>query len=184
MTSNSRPKQDLALHAYLQQSLEARPVRDPPQTHRHIPAVPDLRFEYSYLRSIARYVHVERSKPDEVVVDRKGKGRAVEASQLEMVESFPGEVVQVQWARVLWITARDQALMPLLQGVIWGVVGPFVGPAMAVASARFSEWWGRGAGRRAGAPSHEGGGVGWLRDWIAGLTTPSITTPHGITFTR
>ncbi|KAH9939557.1 hypothetical protein B0H21DRAFT_756510 [Amylocystis lapponica] len=176
-------KQDLELHyKYLKKSLEEQTTREhPPTTHRRIPTLPDLRFEYSYLRSVARYVHVERQTP----ADPKGKGKAVvEEVEESGVVSAPSEVIEIQWGRVLWITTRDQVISPLLQGALWGVVGHFLRPMMAVAGASISEWWTRGAGRPKGAPSHEGGGVGWLRNWIASFTTPSISTSHGITFSR
>ena len=42
---------------------------------RRIPPVPDLRFEYSYLRSVRQYVQLERPAPPQT--SEKGKEKAV-----------------------------------------------------------------------------------------------------------
>lgn len=81
-------------------------------SHLHIPAIPDLRFEHSYLRSIAPYVQTRRvtlghasEKPVSTVHDSNG---------------FL-EVAGIDWRKVAWITIRDQLISPLLQGAIWRV---------------------------------------------------------------
>lgn len=68
----------------------------------HISTIPDLRFEQSYLKSIAPYLRTRTI--------------ATDAGEHEAVE-----IVSVQWGNVLWITARDQIISPLLQGTIWWV---------------------------------------------------------------
>lgn len=75
--------------------------------------IPDLRFEYTYLKRIVPYVHVQRRGED------KGKGKEGE----ETAESAEGgqEVVTVEWGKVIWITTRDQVISPLLQGALWYV---------------------------------------------------------------
>ena len=95
------------------------------QERRRIPPVPDLRFEYSYTRSVAPYVHLERPAGD------KGKERAVgageEGEEEEGGEGRVGhevagaEIMRVQWGRVLWITMRDQVISLFLQGALWCV---------------------------------------------------------------
>ena len=40
----------------------------------------------------------------------------------QAVGAYAGEVVRVQWGRVIWITTRDQVLSPLLQGAVWCVL--------------------------------------------------------------
>ena len=57
-------------------------------------AIPDLRFEKSYTRTIEKYVHV---KP--------GTGK--------------DEEVEIAWKQVLWITIKDQCISPLIQGAVW-----------------------------------------------------------------
>ena len=95
---------------------------EPHQSPRHHgPSVPDLRFEYSYLRSIRPLVHVERVTPP---TDEKGKGKekAVEddeeGSQVVKLE----ETVTVDWGRLVWVTTRDQVLSPFIQGAAWCVL--------------------------------------------------------------
>lgn len=83
---------------------------------RRIPPVPDLRFEYSYLRSVSQYVHLERPSPS-----GKGKGKEDEAADNEG-GATGSEVVRVEWGHILWITTRDQLISPLLQGALWYVI--------------------------------------------------------------
>lgn len=68
---------------------------------KHVVVIPDLRFERSYLKSIAPYVRTRR------VSDGAAGGSEVR------------EVVDIKWNKVLWITVRDQLVSPLLQGAIW-----------------------------------------------------------------
>lgn len=99
----------------------------PSHPHRR-PAVPDLRFEHSYIRSIAPYVHVEHRPPASAspapkTHDLKGKAKAVEFvdDAEHEVTLEPREDIRIQWTQVLWITCRDQVLSPFLQGAIWYV---------------------------------------------------------------
>lgn len=74
-----------------------------------LPAIPDLRFEQSYLKSIAPFVHTRRvggSAEGEKAGGADGAG-----------EEGHVEVVAVEWSRVAWVTTRDQLLSPLLQGI-------------------------------------------------------------------
>lgn len=71
---------------------------------KHVAVIPDLRFERSYLKSIAPYVRTRR-----VAAGADGIGEA-------------REVVDVEWKKVLWITARDQLFSPLVQGSLWSVL--------------------------------------------------------------
>lgn len=88
---------------------------------RRIPPVPDLRFEYSYTRSVSQYVHVERVPAPS---REKGKERAVDGGEDQDIGVVleAGEVVRVDWGRVIWITTRDQVISPLLQGALWCVI--------------------------------------------------------------
>jgi len=66
----------------------------------------DLRFEQTYLKSIAPHVHLTTPASDE----REKRGDLVrpEAQRLE-----------IKWGMVIWITTRDQVLAPMFQGMIW-----------------------------------------------------------------
>ena len=83
---------------------------------RRIPPVPDLRFEYSYVRSVAPFVHIDST-------GASGKGKEKETSESDVLPAThsAGEVVRVEWGKVLWITTRDQLISPLLQGALWCV---------------------------------------------------------------
>ncbi|TBU27017.1 hypothetical protein BD311DRAFT_666390 [Dichomitus squalens] len=145
---------------------------------RRIPPVPDLRFEYSYLRSVGQYVHLER--PNQTRSSEKGKEKAadVEEEQEESAATGSGEVLHVQWGRILWITTRDQLLSPLLQGALWGVASHFLRPLGAMLGAHIRAWWRKGATRK-DAP--EGNVAQWLRSTIGSILTPSAaqTSLHG-----
>ena len=92
---------------------------------RRIPPVPDMRFEYSYLRGVRQYVQLER--PPRPTASEKGKERATnideedEVQEEEEQEPGVGQIVQVQWGWILWITTLDQVISPLLQGAFWCV---------------------------------------------------------------
>ncbi|KAI0322918.1 hypothetical protein OF83DRAFT_273642 [Amylostereum chailletii] len=62
--------------------------------------VPDLRFEPTFMKKIGPYVHVTRAN----------------ASHTSPTESDP--VVRIEWSKVIWITAKDQVISPLLQGAL------------------------------------------------------------------
>ncbi|KAI0729836.1 hypothetical protein C8Q72DRAFT_883931 [Fomitopsis betulina] len=154
-----------ALHLQ-QEYLEKSGHRDASLLPRRVPAVPDLRFEQSYLTSIRPYVHFERSLEGQTTADGKGKGKVVD---IQVDAPVAAEVITIQWGRVAWITTRDQILSPLLQGTVRGLAGVFLTPFLAEAGAKFRTWWGKGA-FRADRPAQEGQGVGWLRNWAGSLT--------------
>lgn len=92
---------------------------------RRIPPVPDLRFEYSYTRSVSQYVHVDRVPPPS---SEKGKEKATDGDEEQdssAVAVGAGELVRVDWGRVIWITTRDQVISPLVQGALWCVTCSF-----------------------------------------------------------
>lgn len=163
------------------------PAHPYPPTPTHRPrAVPDLRFEHSYVRSIAPYVRVERPVPTSTFVDTKGKAR--EDADAVMAH----EEISVQWKRLLWVTCRDQVLSPFVQGAVWyvlsllystlfygvayaawtdrGVVSHYLRPAMAL----FARWWQRGESPK--GKGKDGGGVQWLKRWIGSLKSESAGT--------
>ena len=103
--------------------------------HSRLPVIPDLRFEYSYLRSVRPFVRIERSTSASVLTDTQPIDPAHEyerinipGDQKETEEDdktlFPtpipaSEIIHVQWGNVIWITVRDQVISPLLQGALW-----------------------------------------------------------------
>ncbi|TEB21359.1 hypothetical protein FA13DRAFT_1716971 [Coprinellus micaceus] len=113
---------------------------------RLVPAIPDLRFEYSYLRSIKPYVKITRTTEVQPVRQGPSKGgseslgvgddddrsyekvqfsdKEVEEVKESGVVSLTKEVIEVQWGKVLWATTRDQLLSPLIQGALWYVPRP------------------------------------------------------------
>ena len=67
-------------------------------------------------------MQLERPTPPQR--SEKGKEKAVdvdEEPEEQLAVAGGGEVVHVQWGRILWITTRDQILSPLLQGALWCV---------------------------------------------------------------
>lgn len=68
----------------------------------------DLRFEQTYLKSIAPHVRLTTPVPDES--EKRGDLVGPQGRRLE-----------IKWARVVWITTRDQVLTPMFQGMIWWV---------------------------------------------------------------
>lgn len=76
-----------------------------------LPPVPDLRFEYTYLKNIRQHVHIERKWSRSELEDNT-----------ELPESSSViEIVHVDWGSVFWITIKEQFMSPLLQGTIWCV---------------------------------------------------------------
>lgn len=68
-------------------------------------SVPDLRFEYGFLKSVRPYFQLRRTTS-------KGKEKETGAA---------GDVLEIQWGDIAWVTARDQVLSPLVQGALWYV---------------------------------------------------------------
>jgi hypothetical protein len=93
-----------------------------------LPAIPDLRFEQSYLKSINGFVHVEEASPELEVVDEGGKSKE-KAQEDEQASTIKRDVrpivdsshhlVKIEWSQVIWVTTRDQVISPLLQGALW-----------------------------------------------------------------
>jgi hypothetical protein len=75
-------------------------------------SVPDLRFEYGFLKSVRPYFRL-RSGSD----NSKGKER----QEADEGRSGPVDALEIQWLDVAWVTTRDQVLSPLAQGALWCV---------------------------------------------------------------
>ncbi|KAN0120557.1 hypothetical protein V8E52_004384 [Russula decolorans] len=65
------------------------------------------------------------------------------------------------WQSIVWITIRDHAISPLLQGALWGTASVFV-PLL-----RPLMWW--RYPRDNSRPQKEGSVVGWLRQWARSI---------------
>lgn len=80
---------------------EAKPLR----------AVPDLRFEQSYMRSIKPYIHLE-PRPE---------GHSAHAVKLDVMPVVDSErqIARLEWGQLIWVTTRDQVISPFLQGALW-----------------------------------------------------------------
>ncbi|KII84273.1 hypothetical protein PLICRDRAFT_358975 [Plicaturopsis crispa FD-325 SS-3] len=128
-----------------------------------LPVIPDLRFEQSYLRSIAAYVHV--SPGDET--HAKDAAWRRESGEVAALPSPAHRVVSIDWGNVVWVTARDQVLSPLLQGALWGVASQYLRPLLSLAGAQFRSLFNAGGSKH--LPSREGSGTGWLRERLHGL---------------
>ena len=134
--------------------------------HSPASAIPDLRFEPTFMKKISPYVHVHRSN----ITNAKGE-----------------EVVRVEWSKVLWVTTRDQILSPFIQGALWyvadlqllrllhknlrlvsqrGTASIFLHPLLLSLRAQLSQWW---PAYRQPPAGHEGRGAGWLRNWAHSL---------------
>lgn len=111
-------------------------------SHRHsraeLSVIPDLRYEYSYLNSIRRFVNLERISND-VSPESSRRNQLSEEKLLDsyedleerelkasLEEQLPAqqstalvELVHVQWTNVFWFTTRDQIITPFLQGALW-----------------------------------------------------------------
>ncbi|TFK32341.1 hypothetical protein BDQ12DRAFT_638886 [Crucibulum laeve] len=159
------------------QPKHARPEHDTTHPHRaRLPVIPDLRFEHSYLRSIRPYIQVRKlsnsensqkrreesedepgyEKVDLSIVD-KGKGKELEPTAIPAVV---GEVVDIQWNKVIWITTRDQVISPLLQGALWALASYFLTPFVAQLGGKV------GGYVRSKIHPREGGGITWLRNTV------------------
>lgn len=107
----------------------------PVDKHAHnprsrLPVIPDLRFEYSYLRSIRPYIQLERFTSSSAPTDARLEDHEYETINIPGDEREPkgnhkisvsptSEIIHVQWGKVIWITVRDQVVSPLLQGALW-----------------------------------------------------------------
>lgn len=68
----------------------------------------DLRFEQTYLKSIAPHVRLTTPVPDE----NEKRGDLVQPQSQRL---------DIKWGKVIWITTRDQVFAPMFQGIIWWV---------------------------------------------------------------
>ncbi|KAF8635470.1 hypothetical protein AX15_000443 [Amanita polypyramis BW_CC] len=126
---------------------------------RH-PPIPDFRFEFSYLKSIGPYIqhHLPprwTQQPNRHINESDEEGCASDDSS----DAPAGDELVVRWRSVVWVTVRDQLMIPLIQGILWGVLRCCF-PSALIAGNR--AW-------RALKPHKEGSAVRWLRNWVQGL---------------
>ncbi|KAJ7040730.1 hypothetical protein C8F04DRAFT_911149, partial [Mycena alexandri] len=119
----------------------AEPEQDHPR-RAALSTIPDLRFEYGFLRSVRPYFRLRNNNSDS-----KGKGKEKET----VTDS--SDTLEIQWRDVAWVTTRDQVLSPLLQGALWAIAGYFLTPFVGRA--------------RSFVPTPPEGGIAkWLRSWV------------------
>ncbi|KIM86700.1 hypothetical protein PILCRDRAFT_4595 [Piloderma croceum F 1598] len=139
-----------------------------------LPAIPDLRFEQSYLKSIKGFVHVEEVSLELGTVDEKGKKKAGSLREDDeqralIIRRDAGPIVdsshrlvRVDWSQVVWVTTRDQVISPLLQGALWGVASHFLRPFLSLVGSRIRGFL------PSASPDHMRE-PGWWKWWIRGL---------------
>lgn len=79
-------------------------------THGTIP-LPDLRFEKTYTKSIRPYVHLDSPAS-------RADSSLDQARATLLASGAEGEVITIEWGKVIWITLRDQVISPFLQGAV------------------------------------------------------------------
>ena len=169
-----------------------------PDSRSRLPVIPDLRFEYGYLRSVLPYIQIERSTSASVLTDVHSVDPAHEYERINMpgdqetegndktlfpTPILPSEIIHVQWGRVIWITVRDQVVSPLLQGALWLVFFFETLPLCSILDDAFDRAlasyyitpFSAQLGSKVGTfvheriPTKEGSAVGWLRSWAKSL---------------
>ena len=90
------------------------------QSHPRPPAIPDLRFEQSYLLSIKSFIHsatpplpASPPKQGDMKKQRHNDERLATGSLALVdsgvnVQSTYGAPITIDWSGLLWVTARDQ----------------------------------------------------------------------------
>jgi len=141
-----------------------------PNSRPHLPVIPDLRFEYSYLRRVRPYVQIERSASASVVheyerINIPGDQKETEGNDKTLSptpRAIPAsEIIHVRWEKIIWITVRDQVVSPLLQGALWALASYYITPFSARLGSKMRtfvyEYFFRPV-------------FGWIFGWIRGWT--------------
>ncbi|KAF5310873.1 hypothetical protein D9619_007877 [Psilocybe cf. subviscida] len=151
--------------------------KDRPRRHHEdrprLPDIPDLRFEYSYVRSVRRFVQVERvSQPQSAEQEEYEAVDALHHQEKSGEVSLrpPSEVITVQWGKVFWVTIRDQVISPFVQGTLWALASYYLSPVSAQVGSRLGTYV------HQKLPSKEGMGISWLRNKMqsVGLSRKNI----------
>ncbi|KAG8747729.1 hypothetical protein FRC10_011857 [Ceratobasidium sp. 414] len=115
---------------------EARPGALP------IRALPDLRFEQSYLLSLKPFVHIRSEEtPGDSNSGTRGTVEKPTVENTALAEPLGLDIAvhsagvarygvpeRVEWGKIAWVTTRDQIISPLLQGAVWGTASLFLAP--------------------------------------------------------
>lgn len=157
-------------------------AQDSSMAKTKLPAIPDLRFEYSYLKNVQPFVKIKRVGR-RVQEHHEGEGEVVD-------DDSPREIIEIEWRRVLWVTLRDQVIHPLLQGTLWCVVvSNFLAYRFKfIAHRGFASVYLKPLSARLGfgstksivqGPRKDGEGVSWLRQKLGfrrNARPPQLTT--------
>ncbi|KAJ6504182.1 hypothetical protein C8R47DRAFT_968662 [Mycena vitilis] len=162
---------------------------DPKHTHPQkeqprraaLTSVPDLRFEYGFLKSVRPYFRLRRE-------DSQGKGKGKETDAVAVTPaSEPDDTLEIQWLDVVWVATRDQVLSPLVQGALWYVFVVLrcdlsLNIPRAIATYFFTPFYGTA---RSFIPTPPEGGVAkWLRSWAHKTGAASNNPPASKLYTR
>ena len=138
----------------------------------------DLRFEQTYLKSIAPHVRLTTPASDE-----NEKRRDLVHNQDRQLD--------IKWGMVIWITTRDQVFAPMFQGMIWSVPSlprprsfkfdVSVSLVTVVICRGVMSPWVQYFRRRSapssknGQPTRTGAGIAKLKSWLSSIIPPTPT---------
>ena len=99
-------------HRNLTEDLEA--------AHRIRLSIPDIRFEQTYLSRVLSCLHVEQIPGRAGDVNSPSSSDPFSAAtHVSPVITSSQQITRIDWGKLVWITVRDQVIMPLLQGMLW-----------------------------------------------------------------
>ncbi|KAJ9121161.1 hypothetical protein QFC24_004835 [Naganishia onofrii] len=157
------------------------------------PAIPDLRFEQSYLLSIRPFLHAKSEKgnpskkqtsEESSVAGGPDSMSLTTSSDQDAVFSW-GRELEVDYRNLMWVTLKDQLVSPLVQGFFWGVLTVAMStfsqagrtaiyPSSHKSQGRISGGEGSelrkaGAGEAVGQTQEDGWWRKWVKSWAGGL---------------
>ncbi|KAG9024233.1 hypothetical protein FRB95_011754 [Tulasnella sp. JGI-2019a] len=149
----------------------------------HVPRIPELRFEQSYLLSIKPFIHQGGHRERQAAETETEHHEATRALVKEGVldDSLYGVPLHIDWQGVAWVTLRDQFLSPIVQGAVWGTASIFLVPA----TQRFWSLFKAGDGKSSAVlqsqqttppsgPTEVGPWRRWLKTWFGALQTNTV----------
>ncbi|KAN0066371.1 hypothetical protein ACQY0O_000465 [Thecaphora frezii] len=150
-----------------------------------LPAIPDLRFEQSYLATIRSFLHeTDKEEALQQKLHEQEVKNGPDYAKPRKVQKTRGEgetelwlgALRVEWVPLLYVTVRDQVFSPLIQGVTWGLGTLLLGKFSAfvrdgLQSSRQYRNWQRSQANGSGAsqPGRQRGGSKSLLEAL-GLT--------------
>ncbi|EIN08180.1 hypothetical protein PUNSTDRAFT_120636 [Punctularia strigosozonata HHB-11173 SS5] len=132
-------------------------------------AIPDMRFEATYLRNIRPYLHLPEPSSHGASIHSSGDEKRLEG----LHHDEPHHEVRIEWGKVAWVTTRDYILSPMM----WGMGSHLLMRLGAIWLAPIREYW-RGQSAKPVARPSEGRGAGWLRNWVKSLVGSGIGLTH------